>query len=84
MSPDQVVAAKERARQVVNGFKRVSERNARDALALAELVELRDEQIAALVQRLDVKEKLGSTADDGDFLQRLFGGFGSPFRGSRS
>lgn len=36
MTSDEVQAAKERALSVVNGFSRVREQNARDALKLAE------------------------------------------------
>ncbi len=52
MTPDQIKAAKERAATVVNGFKRVTEQNARDALKLAEACETKDRQISALKKRM--------------------------------
>lgn len=39
MTPEQLQAAKTRAADVVNGFKRVTDQNARDALKLAEHAE---------------------------------------------
>ncbi len=72
MDKEQIQAAKERAEQVVNGFKRVSDQNARDALNLAKLVELRNKQVESLVKRLE--EKCG---DSDDFMShfRKFSGF---------
>lgn len=52
MTPDQIKAAKDRATAVVNGFKRVTDQNARDALKLAEACETKDRQIAALKRRM--------------------------------
>ncbi len=52
MTPEQIKAAKERAAEVVNGFKRSSEQNARDALKLAEECETKNRQISALKRRM--------------------------------
>lgn len=52
MNDEQVQAAKARAAEVVNGFKCVTERNARDALKLAEACEAKDRQIAAMKRRM--------------------------------
>lgn len=52
MDTQQVQAAKARAAEVVNGFKCATERNARDALKLAEACEAKDRQIAAMKKRM--------------------------------
>ena len=52
MDKEQVQAAKARAAEVVNGFKCVTERNARDALTLAEECEAKDRQIDAMKKRM--------------------------------
>ena len=52
MDKDQIAAAKARAAEVVNGFKRVTEQNARDAMKLVEALELRDRQISAMKKRM--------------------------------
>lgn len=52
MTDEQVKAAKERAADVVNGFKKVTEQAARDALKLAETIDAKDRQISALKRRM--------------------------------
>lgn len=52
MDKEQVAAAKARAEEVVNGFKRVSDRIARDAVRLAETIEAKDRMIEALEKKL--------------------------------
>lgn len=52
MEKEQIAAAKARAEDVVNGFKRVTEQSARDALKLAEELERRERQIAAMKKRM--------------------------------
>lgn len=75
MNTQQVKEAKARAEEVVNGFKRVTDRNARDALKLAEAVEERDKRIAALEQKAaaDAFSGIGKNPKDNIFSD-IFGG----------
>lgn len=64
MNQEEVKAAKERAAEVVNGFKAVREQNARDALKLAQECEAKDRQIDALKRRL-LADSLRNAANKG-------------------
>jgi hypothetical protein len=53
LNEQQIAEAKERAEQVVNGFAVIRAQQARDALNLAETLELRNKQLIALKAELD-------------------------------
>lgn len=57
MEQEQLAAAKERAAEVVNGFKCATERNARDALKLAEHVEALVRELRAKDRQIDAMKK---------------------------
>lgn len=52
MNKEQIQAARERAADVVNGFKRVTDQIARDVVKLAETCEAKDKQIEAMKKRM--------------------------------
>src|SRR5512135_2194051 len=60
LTPEQTAEAKERALQVVNGFRRVSDQNACDALNLAETLDKNATEIEVL--RNDLNTALGMLA----------------------
>lgn len=64
MTPSEIQQCFDRANAVLNGFKKPSERNARDVVAL-----LRHYSVA---QKVDRKPE---SAEMPDFLKSLFGGF---------
>lgn len=72
MTKDQIAAAKGRAEAVVNGFKRVRDQNARDALALA----LHAERVEVLVAQLqtEIAMKKGENKAFDSFFDNVFGG----------
>jgi len=61
MDKEQVQQAKDRAAEVVNGFKKVTDRTARDALKLAEACEAKDREIHALQRKLAGLELMKAT-----------------------
>lgn len=71
LNEQQITEAKERAEQVVNGFATIRMQQARDALSLAETLQLRNKQLAALMEKL---EKRNSGKDGfGDIFDDVFG-----------
>ena len=69
MTPDQITAAKTRAQEVVNGFKAPRVQQARDAVRLAETLQLRNRQIARLREEM----RYSSPNNIPDFLKGIFG-----------
>ncbi|ULQ45944.1 hypothetical protein JN531_012625 [Flagellatimonas centrodinii] len=72
MSPDQIAKARERATEVVNGFRRVADQQARDVVRLADALQQRNTEIA----RLDAALNCAGTASGGgsaisDLLAKL-------------
>lgn len=57
MEQDRITAAKSRAADVVNGFKCVTERNARDALKLAEHIEAMTRELRAKDRQIDAMKR---------------------------
>lgn len=76
LNEKQIAEAKERAEQVVNGFTTIKMQQARDALSLAETLQLRNKQLANLIEEL---KKRGSGKGTGGF-DDIFGDvFGNDF-----
>lgn len=84
LNEEQIAQAKERAEQVVNGFTKVRDQQARDAVNLAETLQLRNKQLDTLMRELEKRaSSKGFGAMDGIF-DDVFGkdffsgrGFGS-------
>lgn len=70
LNEEQIAQAKERAEQVVNGFTKVRDQQARDALSLAEPLQLRNKQLANLVEEIkttlkaDLKKRVQALLDE--------------------
>ena len=88
LNEEQIAQAKERAEQVVNGFTKVRDQQARDAVNLAETLQLRNKQIAALMAELEKrgvfnKASFGGSNCFASMFNDVFGndffGAGSPF-----
>lgn len=90
LNEQQIEEAKDRADQVVNGFATVKMQQARDALSLAETLQLRNKQLANLLEEIKKRAAARSNAggiDDifGDiFGESVFGKGGSDFFGKNS
>lgn len=84
LNEQQVEEAKKRAEEVVNGFTTIKMQQARDAVSLAETLQLRNKQLAKLMEELKKRPNSGGFDDIfGDvfgkdfFSQNPFGaGFG--------
>jgi hypothetical protein len=72
MDETQIKNAKARADEVVNGFKRPSTQNARDAQKLAEFVILQDRQITALKRRILADDLAKATTKKSDPMSDFF------------
>ncbi len=90
LNEQQIEEAKKRAEEVVNGFTTIKMQQARDALSLAETLQLRNKQLANLVEEIKKRSAARSAAggfggsDDifGDIFDNNFFGqspFGSGF-----
>jgi len=79
MKPSEIAEAKARAADVVNGFKRVTDRNARDALRLADALEQAIAEIAALYAANDSTNEVLKKAKT---VEELFSALG--IKGARN
>ena len=87
LNEQQVADAKERAEKVVNGFNVIRAQQARDAVNLAETLQLRNKQLAALMKELEKRDffnkaGVGGSSGFADMFDDMFGNdfFGSsPF-----
>ncbi len=73
MDANRVKEAKKRADEVVNGFKKATTQNARDAQNLAEFVTLQERRITALKSKILADENATSNKSNeiGDLLKSM-------------
>lgn len=62
LNEQQIEEAKKRAEEVVNGFTTIKMQQARDALSLAETLQLRNKQLANLVEEIKKRSAARSAA----------------------
>lgn len=70
LNEQQIEEDKKRAEEVVNGFTTIKMQQARDALSLAETIQLRNKQLANLVEEIkttlkaDLKKRVQALLDE--------------------
>lgn len=62
LNEQQIEEAKKRAEEVVNGFTTIKMQRSRDALSLAETIQLRNKQLANLVEEIKKRSTARSAA----------------------
>lgn len=73
LNEQQIEEAKKRAEEVVNGFTTIKMQQARDALSLAETLQLRNKQLANLVEEIKKRSAARSAASGFGGADDIFG-----------